>query len=267
MEWSRKDYRHRQYNTLTKLLYVTAHVLWFIECIKSCVCKCTDQITTRSFPSSSQPTTNWQHWLCMPHMLTSCMEEYSHSIVTALWQRYWIPTACRVIGKLLKKCVICCVAGRPFSIPDPPLLPHARVREGPPFDVTGIDFTGAMYVRNEGSLSESKVYICLFTCANTRAVHLEVVTDLSEETFLQAFCRFAARRSLPRLIISDNASTYMSASKELDKLFQSPTLKAALMKKGTTWRFIPKRAPWYGAFGNGWLAWLRCPWRRSLVEP
>ena len=75
-----------------------------------------------------------------------------------------------------------------------------------------------MYVKNEGSPGESKVYICLFTCASTRAVHLEVVTDLSEETFLQAFRRFAARRSLPRLVISDNASTYMSASKELSWL-------------------------------------------------
>ena len=29
-------------------------------------------------------------------------------------------------------------------------------------------------------------------------------------------------------------------------MFQSPTLKSALMHKGTTWKFIPKRAPWYG---------------------
>ena len=54
-----------------------------------------------------------------------------------------------------------------------------------PFTVTGVDFTGALYIRApEG---ENKAYICLFMCANTRAVHLEVVSDLSEETFLQAF--------------------------------------------------------------------------------
>ena len=145
-----------------------------------------------------------------------------HSTVTALRQRYWIPTACRVVGRILKKCVICRrVAGKPYSVPDPPPLPQARVQDGPPFDVTGVDFTGGiMYVRNEGGVGEFKVYICLFTCASTRAVHLEVVTDLSEETFLQAFHRFAARRSLPRLVISDNASTYMSVSKELNKLFR-----------------------------------------------
>ena len=138
------------------------------------------------------------------------------------------------------------MSGKPFAVPDPPLLLQARVQEGPPFNVTGVtgvDFTGAMYVKNEGNPSESKVYIYLFTCVSTHTVHREVVTDLSEKMFLQAIRRFAAHRSLPQLIMSDNASTYMSASKELEKLFQSPTLKAILMKKGTTWYFIPKRAP------------------------
>ena len=106
-------------------------------------------------------------------------------------------------------------------------------------------------MKNEGAVGYYKVYVCLFTCASTRAIHLEVVTDLTEVTFLQGFRRFAARRSLPQLVISDNASTYMSAAKELNELFQSPTLKSTLMHKGTTWRFIPKRALGMGAFGKG----------------
>ena len=129
----------------------------------------------------------------------------THSTVTALRQCYWIPAAWRVVAKLLRKCVICRrVAGKPFPIPDPPPLPLARVQDGPPFSVTGVDFTGAMYVRNEGAIGEYKVYVCLFTWA----IHLEVVTDLTEMAFLQAFWRFAACRSLPRLVISDNALTY-----------------------------------------------------------
>jgi len=65
-----------------------------------------------------------------------------------------------------------------------------------PFTVTRIDFTGALYARSP--TGECKAYICLFTCANTRAVHLEVGTDLSEDIFLQAFRRFASRKSLPK---------------------------------------------------------------------
>ena len=90
--------------------------------------------------------------------------------------------------------------------------------------------------------------VYLFTCATTRAVHLEIVTDLSVETFMQAFRRFSGRRSLPKVLISDNASTYMAAAEELLKLFSSALLTETLSRKGVTWKFIPKRAPWYGGF-------------------
>lgn len=115
-----------------------------------------------------------------------------------------------------------------------------------PFTITGVDFTGALYVQHNGK--EEKVYVCLFTCATTRAVHLEVVTDLSTDTFLLAFRRFASRKSLPRLMMSDNGSTYLSAAEELQTLFNSQDLKQSLSRRGVSWRFIPKQAPWYGGF-------------------
>ena len=134
-------------------------------------------------------------------------------------------------------------------VPESPPLPQARIRDGRPFKVIGVDFTGALYVKNHGI--ESKVYICLFTCGLSRAVHLEVVTDLSAEIFLQAFHRFTSRRSLPCLMLFDNASTYISAAKESEQLFKSHKLEEALSVKGVKWRFIPKRAPWYGGCGRG----------------
>ena len=115
-----------------------------------------------------------------------------------------------------------------------------------PFSVTGVDFTGALYVHHGGE--ETKVYICLFTCATSRAIHLEVVTDLSTETFLLAFRRFAGRRSTPQLMISDNATTFQAAAEELKTLSSSEEVRAVLNREGVTWRFIPKKAPWFGGF-------------------
>ena len=66
----------------------------------------------------------------------------------------------------------------------------------------GVDFTGALYVQRDGV--ESKVYICLFTCATTRGVHLDIVTDLTTDTFLLALRRFTSGKSLPQVIVSDN---------------------------------------------------------------
>ena len=84
------------------------------------------------------------------------------------------------------------------------------------------------------------MYICLFTCATTRAVHLEVVTNLSTETFLLAFRRFVSRKSLPQIVLSDNASMYLSAAEELRTLLGSEDLKESFSQRGVTWRFIPK---------------------------
>lgn len=55
-----------------------------------------------------------------------------------------------------------------------------------------------LHVRSFGLTSSEKVWICLFTCLVTRAVHLDVVTDLSTETFIQCLKRFAARRGIPQ---------------------------------------------------------------------
>lgn len=109
--------------------------------------------------------------------------------------------------------------------------PKIRLTEAPPFTVTGVDFAGPLYVKDKNG-NERKVFICLFTCA-LRAVHLEVhvVPDLSEESFIQSFRRFTSRKSVPRTMISDNAST-----------------PATCATHGTMRTFTPRRAPWYGGF-------------------
>jgi len=62
------------------------------------------------------------------------------------------------------------------------------VKDARPFEITGVDFKGALHVKNMGEVG--KVYVCLFTYGVTRAIHLEIVVDLSVETFLQIFRRF-----------------------------------------------------------------------------
>ena len=130
-------------------------------------------------------------------------------------------------------------SGRPYAAPESPSLPKVRVQDVPPSSITGVDFTGALYVKQNNE--EVKVYICLFTCATSRAVNLEVVTDLTTATFLLAFSRFAARRSLPIVMMSDNASTYTSAAEELTWLFTSEELSTVLGREGTGGNSSPRK--------------------------
>ena len=189
-----------------------------------------------------------------------------NSTVTALRQKFWIISARQYVKSIIRTCVTCRrVCGKPYSIPDPPPLPKVRTQQAPPFTITGVDFTGALYVR--GVTGEEKVYVRLFTCANTRAVHLEIVNDLSEDSFLQAFRRFTSRKSLPTTMISDNASTYLSAAKEIEELVNSVKIHDTLKVQGTTWQFIPKRAPWYGGFWERLIGLTKSTLKRYLEGP
>jgi hypothetical protein len=90
--------------------------------------------------------------------------------------------------------------------------------------------------------------IAVFSCAKTRAIHLEPVTNQGFEQFELAFRNFTARRGKPSLVYSDNAPTFKLAdklsvfSKEVaDKLKEkyAPEME---------WVFNANRAPWWGGF-------------------
>ena len=69
--------------------------------------------------------------------------------LTALRQSYWVPSAHQRIKSIIHKCVVCKKSsGKPYTIPDPPPLVKSRVTYTNPFNVTGVDFTGALYVRS-----------------------------------------------------------------------------------------------------------------------
>ena len=79
-----------------------------------------------------------------------------------------------------------------------PPLPKFRVKDDPAFTYTGVDFAGPLIARNGVFGNNVKVRICVFSCLVTRAVHLDITSDLSTETFLCCLKQFAARWGLPR---------------------------------------------------------------------
>ena len=137
------------------------------------------------------------------------------------------------------------------SVPTPP-LPKSRVLQSQAFQFTGIDYAGPHYVRDQGNQTSSKVYICLFTCAAVRAIHLELVEDQTTQAFLRAFRRFISRRGVPECIISDNAKTFKAGAQELqtikNQVLKPNASQQFLANHNITWKFITERAPWWGGF-------------------
>ncbi|XP_073237109.1 uncharacterized protein [Porites lutea] len=83
----------------------------------------------------------------------------------------------------------------------------------PPFTYTGVDFFGPFHVKR--GRSAEKVYGCLFTCFTSRAVHMEDVSSLETDSFIQALRRFISNRGYPKEIWSDNATNLAGAEKEI----------------------------------------------------
>jgi hypothetical protein len=61
----------------------------------------------------------------------------------------------------------------------------------------------------------TKCYVALLICVATKAIHLEMVPNLTYESFIAALKRFMARRGLTDHIYSDNGDMFVGASREL----------------------------------------------------
>lgn len=158
-------------------------------------------------------------------------------------QNYWILNAKHAIRSVLAKCIKC-FRTRPTALtPYMGSLPKLRVSQLKPFSCVGTDFCGPYHVtlgKARGCKSQ-KAYICLFVCFATKAVHLELVSDLSSEAFLAALRRFIARRGRCSVIHSDCGTNFVGANNYLTQIMQN----AAETEK-IKWQFNPPSAPHFG---------------------
>ena len=160
---------------------------------------------------------------------------------------FWIPRARSVIQRCVSKCISCQKYNkRPLQMPKGTILPTDRVNSVTPFAVTGVDFTGHFYVKNEEGMS-SKYYILIFTCLSTRAVHMEVLNSMSTEAFVLAMIRFCNRFGIPRIVYSDNAKSFISGGNILSEVFLSDMFKSKFEPYKIEFRLNPIYSPWYGS--------------------
>ena len=141
--------------------------------------------------------------------------------LTEMRSKYWVVKGRSYTKKILGQCVLC----RRFE---------------------GVDFAGPLYVKTSNPTRSRKVWICLYTCCVVRAVHLDVVPDLTTPSFLRSLKRFSARRGLPKRIISDNAKTFKAAAKSIQATLKDEEVQRHLADLGVEWKFNVEKAPWWG---------------------
>ncbi|XP_054724195.1 uncharacterized protein LOC129234242 [Uloborus diversus] len=187
------------------------------------------------------------------------------STLAQVRKKFWIPKGRQTVKRVISTCLIC----KKYSLkPAKQLtgqLPLERIAESPPFTNVGTDFSGAITVKSKLNSCE-KVYIVLFTCAVTRAVHIEVVQDMSVKSFILALRRFLARRGNTK-IFSDNAKTFRSSCeilKSFRKIIKHPELQNFVASENIIWKFIPERSPWWGGFWERLMKSIKDPLRKIL---
>ncbi|XP_024890294.1 uncharacterized protein LOC112466438 [Temnothorax curvispinosus] len=207
-----------------------------------------------------------RHQIVLPrhHDLSKRIIELEHvrnmhsgvqATMAAVRQRFWPLSLRSATRKMIASCVTCFRVKPISSEALMGSLPESRVTVSRPFTHCGVDYAGPIILR-EGKRRNSrnhKAYISVFVCFATKAVHLELVSDLTTDAFIAALKRLISRRGKPERIYSDNATNFVGAQKQIKEFYEflkadstrSP-IEHFLHEQKTEWSFIPPNAPHFG---------------------
>lgn len=186
-----------------------------------------------------------------------------------LRRKFWIIGCRRTVSKYIRRCVICCRQKGATSQQLMGNLPPQRVQPCRPFLRSGVDYAGPFVLRmskGRGCRSLVKGYIALFVCLVTKALHLELVGDLTTDGFLAAFRRFVARRGICKELWSDNGTNFVGAKKELTRVLKDERLRRDLVYNGTDWHMIPAGSPHQGGLWEAGVKSVKHHLRRVLKD-
>ena len=171
---------------------------------------------------------------------------------------YWIVGGSSVVSKHISECVSCRkLRGRPQE-QKMANLPEDRLEPAPPFTFCAVDYFGPWYIK-EGR-REVKRYSVLFTCLASRAVHVEVASSLSTDSFLNAYRRFVGRRGPVRQLRSDLGTNFVGAKNELQQALSTlhhEKIQQELAKRNCDWIDFKMNVPEASHMGGAWECQIR----------
>ncbi|XP_055543581.1 uncharacterized protein LOC129729124 [Wyeomyia smithii] len=208
--------------------------------------------------------------LITKHYHALCLHSGPRMTLATMRQEFW-PINGKVTANLV--CSKCpqCFRQNPVPVKQPiGQFPKSRITPSRAFTVVGVDYCGPVYIKPpHRRAAPRKAYIAVFVCFASKAVHLELVSDLSTDAFIAALHRFIAHHGMPSEIHSDNGTNFQGANNtllELYRLFDNKSTREAITNECSQhriqWHFIPPRAP---SFGGLWEAAVKTA-KTSLVK-
>ena len=196
------------------------------------------------------------------HALTIKIIDHTHEktlhrgiqlTLSTLRNNYWILKGRQVVKAQIHKCMKCLKYRASPAYQLMGNLPETRLIPSRPFEKSGVDGAGPDWIRRSPGRGAKcyKGYIILFICLSTKAIHLELVSDYTSESFLAAYRRMVSRRGHCTDIYSDQGTNFIGAAREIKSLFKESSqfireVSDSLSKYSSCWHFNPSASPHYG---------------------
>ncbi|CAK1584895.1 unnamed protein product [Parnassius mnemosyne] len=197
------------------------------------------------------------------HYFTKVLFNYEHIrlmhagpqlMLATIREMYWPIRGRNLARSCYRQCVRCNrMKGKTIS-PIMGNLPHQRILSGFPFQNIGLDYAGPIQSvsRHGRGCKIVKVYIAIFICFATKSIHLELVGDLTSNTFILALRRFMSRRGKPLNIYSDNGTSFVGAYNDISKFIRTycNSLSEVMANEGINFHFIPPYSPHFAGLAE-----------------
>jgi hypothetical protein len=227
-----------------------------------------------------------KHLIVIPgsHHVTKLIIEQEHkrlmhagtgATLSAIRCKYWPVSGRNSVRQVLRRCISCYRTNPKAMTPVMGNLPACRLQPCRPFIKSGVDYAGPFIIK-EGVYKRKrllKAYIALFVCMTTKAVHIELVSDLTTDAFLATLKRFIARRGIVTDLFSDNGTNFVGANNELHNLEQlfknqinGEKVVNTLANDQISWHFIPPRAPHFAGLWEASVKSLKNHLKRVIGD-
>ena len=228
-----------------------------------------------------QATWNRQKFVVLPkeHPISILIAVYEHekgghlgveASIAKVRSKFWIIGIRRTMKRIVSKCCKCRKRMMVTCEQTMSPLPTERIQPSPPFANVCIDYFGPFQIKGEAQKRvRSKCYGVIFTCMVVRAVHLDLATNYSTDSFLQVLRRFGSIRGWPQRIYSDGGTQLVGASRELREQIKGlewDKIKAFGHEQGIVWKFSPGDGPWYNGTAEALIKTTKKALNASIGE-
>ena len=196
-------------------------------------------------------------------------------VSASLSRRFCIIRGRRMIRAITHNCVIC---RRITAAPKPQVfgqLPTDRLAPGSVFERVGVDYAGPIITKTGPVRKPTlhKTYLAIFVCFTVKAVHVEIVSELTTAAFIAALRRFIARRGIPSIIWSDHGTNFVGAAKEIKELYNffkdqnnQNDISDFCTTQGMEWNYIPEQSPHFGGLWEAAVKSLKIHLRKVAKD-